>query len=447
MKKSLLVIAAAMIVALGANAQKVMTSHKMATPTGVTLQKATKAMNSEMSVRSMKKAAKASAKSIEGEYILNSNNWDGDFTASSMFTIVPAEGKITLLPAEEGETPEEFTYNVALNGFANLEGSNVYGYYNAEEGYIRVPQQVAGKSETYGDIVFSACITADGAPQTFGFDMYLIINEDGSIDIDEGDFSEYIEAGLLPAGAAITGYYNYLPSITEGGNGWNYGFDCEIYIPNATLYFATTGKYLGSSTGEWENVTKRVYVEDWGTELVINNFLGLAPVSVTLNGDGTCFIPLPQFVDDYDYTNDDFAYGCMRLVGCSLQESSISRDYTKTALNGFVTEEGMEFFKTEYREAWTDTEGGEHEAGDYFIDDDPNYIRYFAVATAADNNQAAYGMGWCCNLALQYDNETGIKNVKTAQATSNKIYNMMGQEVKSMGKGMFISNGKKFIKK
>nr|MCR5366134.1 dockerin type I repeat-containing protein [Prevotella sp.] len=234
-------------------------------------------------------------------------------------------------------------------------------------------------------------------------DMYLIINEDGSIDIDEGDFSEYIEAGLLPAGAAITGYYNYLPSITEGSNGWSYGFDCEIFVPNATMSYSTTGKQLGSNTGDWENVTKRVHVENWETALVIHNFLGQAPVIVMMNGDGTCAIPLPQYVDDYDYSNDDFAYGCMRLVGCVVDGSSISRDYTKTALNGFVKEEGLEFFKLEYREAWTDTEGGEHEAGDYFIDDDPNYIRYFAVATAADNNQAAYGLGWCCNLSIQYD--------------------------------------------
>ena len=97
-----------------------------------------------------------------------------------------------------------------------------------------------------------------------------------------------------------------------------------------------------------------------------------------------CSVALGQKMYDYDREEP---YGYFRLVGITYDGDYIVRDYDKTALNGFYEDGYCEFFKVEYKEAWTDDEG-EHEAGYYYIDDDPDYVRYVAIATANDADGA-----------------------------------------------------------
>ena len=121
----------------------------------------------------------------------------------------------------------------------------------------------------------------------------------------------------------------------------------------------------------------------------------------------------------------------------SFQQMQNQEEY----LNGFVSTDNSgakvyEFYKTEYKEAWED-EDGQHDAGYYFIDDDPEYCRYYAVASNNDADGAAYSMGWCCNTRIECDADpSGISNVKTTAKSNVKTYNLMGQEVNASAKGL-----------
>lgn len=441
MKKSLLIAVAAVMVTLGANAQVARVAQKTM---GYAYQndfKLENVMTKEYQAPVSKKlTTRRAASTIDGDYILNADNFEADFTASTSFTVASQSGTITL---DMYDGAPSFEYNVVLNDFS-YAGAVVYGKYDAEKGIIEIPVQTIFTHDTYKEIVISGGYRKGTDNVGYGKEIYLIVNEDGSMDIDEDVEEEGDEATI--------GWVSFLPNYEDGGL-WNYGFDIAVMKPNATLYYTTTGKSLGGNGSSWAKVTKRVAVEDYGEELVINGFLGLAPVSVTVNADGTCKMPFGQEMDEYDYEEYDnsYAYGRMRLVGCVIDGNSILRDYEKEFLNGFVSTDqtgakSYDFYKVEYKDAWED-ESGSHDAGYYYNDDDPNYCRYYCVATAA-GPEGAYGMGWCCNTWLETDAPaTGISNVKTTAKSNVKTYNLMGQEVNASAKGLIIRDGKKLINK
>ena len=440
---------AAFMVAMGANAQaiRIAKNTEMYNPTVVKMENVMKKeFKAFAGIKTPKQVTRRAGETgLDGEYILNSDNYEGSFTASSSFTIESGTGTITLdMYAEEGQAAPEFQYNVVLKDFT-YTGGVAYGNYNAEEGYIEIPMQTIAVHPTYKEIVLSGGYRADDDKVGYGKEIILMVNDDGSMDI----YGDVEEEGDMET----TGFVSFIPNY-ETPSLWSTGFDIMVLVPNATLNYNTTAKSLGGTGSGWSKVSKRVAVEDYGSEILVNNFLGLCPISVSVDAQaGTCNIPLGQYVDDYDYEKKypEFPYGCLRLVGCVIEGQSIGRDYTKTALNGFISEDGLEydFFKIEYKEAWTDTDG-EHEAGYYYVDDDPNYVRYIAVATAADGEGAAIGMGWCCNIWFEIDSEdpSGIAEMKanTKNATV-KTYNLMGQEVGANAKGLVIRDGKKMLVK
>ncbi len=449
MKKGLLILVAALMVAMGASAQfkQVANAQRMTLPEGVRMEKVTKNnFETFVGIKSQKKVTRRAGETgLDGTYILNSDNYAGDFTSSSEFSVESSSGTITLDQyAEEGKEAPTFEYNVVLNDFT-YSGAKAYGKYNAEEGYIEVPMQTIFVHPTYKEIVLSGGYRKADDMVGYGKEIVLIVNEDGTMDI----YDDITEEGDV----ATSGYVSFIPNYEEPGL-WSTGFDISVLVPNATLHYATTGKGLGGTGSGWAKVTKRVAIESYGSELVVNNFFGLCPISVNTDAAaGKCELPLGQYVDDYDYEKryPEFPYGCLRLVGCSLEGTSVLRDYTKKTMNGFIFEDGkvMEFFKTEYKEAWTDDDG-EHEAGDYLVDDDPEYCRYLAVATAADAEGGAVGMGWCCNIWIEFDAEdpAGITNVNNnASKAVVKTFNLMGQEVNKDAKGLIIRDGKKIVVK
>lgn len=439
MKKTLLIAVATVMVALGANAQVARVASK--TMGYAAYQNNFKLENVmvkeyQSPVSKNLTAHRAAPASIEGDYILNADNFDGSFTASTSFTVASQSGTITL---DMYDGAPSFEYNVVLNDFS-YAGAVVYGKYDAEKGIIEIPVQTIFTHDTYKEIVISGGYRKGEESVGYGKAIILIVNEDGSMDIDE----DIEEEGDLPT----TGWVSFLPNYEDGGL-WNYGFDIAVLKPNATMSYTTTGKNLGGNGSSWAKVKKRVNVEDYGTELVVNGFLGLAPVSVIVE-DGTCKIPFGQMMDDHDYEEP---YGFMHLVGCYIEGNSIGRDPSKEYLNGFVSTDNSgakvyEFYKTEYKEAWED-EDGKHDAGNYFIDDDPEYCRYYAVASNNDADGAAYSMGWCCNTWIETDpvEGTGISDVKTNAKSTVKTYNLMGQEVNASAKGLIIRDGKKMLNK
>ena len=445
MKKSLLIAVAALFVALGANAQVKRTSLPVKKAGLESAQLEKMALTPQASAApvfrsKLAKAPKAAAGEIDGEYLLNADNFEGDFTECSFFTIESSTGQITL---DQYEGEPTFDYNVVLNDFS-YEGAVVYGEYNADEGMIYIPVQQIAFNATYKEIYISGGYRSGAENLRYGKPIILIVNEDGTMDIDEDIDPDD------PDDDATTGFVSYLPNYVnpntgEEGGLWNYGFDIQVMKPNGTMEFTARGNGFGSPDG-WSKTSRRVFIEDYGTEWVVNNFLGLTPVSVTLDSDDKCFVTLGQKMYDYDREEP---YGYFRLVGITYDGDYIVRDYDKTALNGFYEDGYCEFFKVEYKEAWTDDEG-EHEAGYYYIDDDPDYVRYVAVATANDADGLCYLYGYACNMTIESDEHatSGILAPKTTVENPNaQVYDLQGRAVNSNYKGVVIQNGKKFVVK
>lgn len=448
MKKFLALSFATAMVAMTANAQLATMSQvqKFAMPEGVQLEKATTAIGYTPVAKAATARKAPALNDLGGTFILNYDNYDASFRASSEFTLSQESGTTKVCGDDEAYSDtEDFEYNVVLYDFS-YTGSKAYGYYYEEEGMILVPVQTIATNSTYGRIIMSGVVTNDGVPQSYGLNLILQVNDDGSLEIY--DNADALEEGGWDPGCIVSGWYSFLPDYEKGG-AWNFGFSCEIFKPNATMNYATTGKSLGGTGSGWAKVQKRVAVEDYEIEYVVNNFMGLCPISIEVD-DIYCELPFGQAVDDYDYTeyaNDGNEYGCMRLVGCQIDANSVSRDYDKEVMNGFLTEEGMEFYKTEYKEAWEE-DGETYEAGYYYVDTDPDYCRYFSVATLS-GPEGAYMMGWCCNLNIVFDTDgyQGINDVKNTPK-SNANYNLLGQRVlQSKVKGIVVRDGKKYFSK
>lgn len=445
MKKSLLIAVAALFVALGANAQVKRLAQpvkRMAGAESSMLEQ--KSLKADVSLRpvfhsNMAKAPKAAA-GIAGEYILNSNNYDADFTESTFFTVNEATGSITL---DQYEGTPSFEYNVVLNDFT-YEGAVVYGEYDETEGIIFIPVQQIAYSEEYKGIYISGGRRSGTESVGYGKSLVLVVNEDGTMDIDP-DYDD-----TDPDDWETEGWVSFLPNY-EGGGLWSYGFDIEVKKPNATMsYWASSPKLGGDpeATG-WSSVSKRVYIDDYGTEWVVSGFFGLTTVSITLNGDGTCAIPFGQRMYDRDFGT---GYGYMELVGVSDAGDGqhITRNYDKTALNGFWEDGYCMFYKLEYKDAWTDDNGKEHEAGYYEVQDDDNYFPYCSVATKVGSDDRLYSFGFAVDIEIETDEHaaTGIIAPKaTTDTKSTTLYDLQGRVVDGSYKGIVISNGKKMVVK
>ena len=426
------------MVVMGANAQRIHSAgNKMQyQPENFKLENV---MQKEFTSTVAKKAKthRAEAASIDGTYILNAQNFEGDFTESSFFELISESGTINL---DQYENSPEFNYNVVLKDFT-YSGAVVYGNYDAENGYIEIPVQNIAVHKTYKEIVISGGYRSGAENVGYGKEMYLIVNGDGTMDIDadveeEGDYETTGWVSFIP---------NYVdPDTNEKGGLWSYGFDIEMMMPNATMSYGTTGRLYGATSDGWTKAEQRVHVADYGSEWAVSNFL-LTQISIALNDDGTCAFELGGKA--YDYTQPD-PYGVYRFVGISLDGDYVVRNYDKQFLNGFWKDGALGFFKTEYREPWTDEEG-EHEGGNFYVDDDDEYCRYIAIATNNDDSGAAYVLGYVCNIFIEKDAEDieGIATVNTSKQNT-KTFNLMGQQVNRANvKGIVIRDGKKLMVK
>lgn len=439
MKKFLLSFAAAIMVATGASAQKISSLNALRgyQPENLKLEKVAKKCDNLSITKNVakKNAKRAEDASIEGVYILNAGNFDDDFTKSSMFSLYFEDGSINL---DQYEDNPEFTYNVVLEDFT-LAGATVYGLY--EDGQILIPMQTIFTHSTYKEIVISGGYRSGESNLGYGKALILNVYDDGTMDVDEDIEDESDDA--------TTGWVSFIPNYVDSETGeegglWDYGFDLAAMKPNATMSYETSGKLLGGTGSGWASVEKRVYVEDWGSEIVVSNFLGLCPISITINDDGTCEIPLPQDVDDYDYERYDnsYAYGRMRLLGVySDEEGYIHIDYDAESLEGRALDSGFVFYSLRYNE----------EDGKYYYTSD--IWPYICVGTAGDMSSEAtypYVMGYVFGMDIFYDeveDAEGISTINANKTTGTKTFNLMGQQVTRNGKGLFIRNGKKFVRK
>jgi hypothetical protein len=430
MKKTLLIAVATVMVALGANAQVAKSSAKFAMPEGVALQKVAKMQDAIPEINKKSSMRRADV-AIAGSYIMESNNWEADFTENSEFTMEDATGTIKAgewNTADELEFTRDFEYNVKLTGFTYASGT-AYGYFDKETSTLVVPVQVIFTNPTYGDIVMTGGKRSETGGVNYGSDIVLNLTEDG-FEFDE----EY-----------ATGWFSILPNYeAQPGATWNYGFDATVLAPNA-IQGGVEVHIESGAWGSWTRQSHMTFVEDYGSEIVVHNFFGLCPISITIDGNKAS-IATPVRVDDYDYADEgedpnyiminqwDANFENILNPGLITGNVSVDTDGTKY----------IEFYDTEYREAWTD-ESGEHEAGNYIIND---YTKWFMVHSTWGET-GAYWWGEARNVYIAIPNAqgAGISDVKTNAKSTVKTYNLMGQEVNASAKGLIIRDGKKMLNK
>lgn len=420
------------MVATGASAQRVCTAQnlKKMEPSTTNLKMQKFAEASSMTPMITKKAQTHRASGIAGTYIMEAWNFAGDFAENTSFSIEEGEGTILAGGFDDNDElvfDREFNYNVKLTNFSTT-GDVVYGDYIAEENVIHIPMQKVYTADTYGDVVMSGSKRSDTGGINYGSDIVLTIEDNGSIYFDE----EY-----------STGWFSFLPYYEEEPFAtWNYGLDASAYYPNATLGSVET-HIVNGAWGEWGNKTYDVYVEDFETEMTVHNFFGLCPISIIIDGD-KAGIECPVKVIDYDYAKEGEEPNYIQIWQWDENFENIINPGEITG-NVFVDEDGtkiIEFYETEYREAWTD-ENGDHEAGNYILTD---YTKWFMVHSNWGEN-GAYWWGEARNvyIVIPPTDVEGITDVKASEQ-STKAYNLMGQQVKN-AKGIIIRDGKKLMMK
>ena len=423
-----------MMVALSTNAQieKVSKSVKGLVPDKeCKMENVAKIDGKTMKTIYAKKATRRADASIYGDYILDVN--EGDFVSNSMFTIEEGNGTIKL---DQYEGEPEFEYNVVLRGFTYSQAV-VYGKYYESDGIIEIPEQTIYTHSTYKEVVISGGYSTTDGYVHYGREIFLIVNGDGTLDIDPDDLDEEGQKR-----EATTGWISFLPNYVdpetqEEGGLWNTGFDIFAMKPNATMscwvsgYLRTDGKTSG---WQEERASIPVYVENWDSEYVVHNFMNMASISITLEEEGSCYISLPQYMDSYPYEEP---YGLMRLVAIQIDEEGyLIRDYDIDSYYGTIYEvEGgkvIDFFEI------TD---------DGYVNSDLEQKPYLYVSTGSDAQGQAYNMGAMQAIRILIPNpeDTGITTVN-ANSKSTKTFNLMGQQVsRANAKGIVIRDGKKLM--
>lgn len=449
MKKSLLIAVAALFVAIGVNAQALRSPQafkaKVPEATKVVTAKTSKmGVKKETGLVAAKKitgdnavVSRRAAADLEGTYILDYANWDGDFTTSLAFDIVASSGTTNVIDSDDdgNEIESSFDYNLILKNFT-YEGASVYAFYDETDYTILIPAQVIvpsfvnGQGKDLGRLVFSGLVTQNGAPYNFGFNVLLEVGSDGSL--YNYDFAEELAAAEWPEGCAVTGFYDYLPDYNTGASYVEMGTTLDVFAANATQGDIEI-HIVSGDWGEWERASYPVYVEDYGSELVVHNFFGLCPISIVVEGN-TASIATPVRVMDSDYAEEGEDPNYIRI---NQWDSNFENIIEPGSIKGTISKltDGrnvVEFYDT-------DDEG-------YIIKD---YTNWFMVHSTW-GEQGAYWWGEARGVYVIWGepDASGISNVNTAKSNAaGKTYNLMGQQVSASAKGLVIRDGKKFVNK
>ena len=438
MKKSLLIAIAALFVAIGANAQfnrvpqatKFVPQATKVVPQAapVMMKKAPMDQTERLVANHVKSTVSHRAASdLEGTYILDFANWDGDFTSSSSFTITAETGTAKVISENEaGEEVEvDFDYNLRFDNLS-FAGAVVHGFFDETDNTIYIPCQVAGSYSTYGDYRFSGLVTVNGEPYNYGFDVLLVVDEDGTI--YNYDFADELAENGWPEGAAISGFWTYLP-----GQGYlEYGTTMEFYAPNASMGDVEVHLKNGD-WGDWERAEYDVHVEDYGSELVVHNFFGLCPLSINIEGEtASIATPVRMMNDDFAEEGEDPDY---------IQLWQWDEEFENIVNPGCFTGHVYELTDGRKLIEFYDTDDE-----DYIIKD---YTKWFMVhSTWGDSGAYWWGEAYGVYLIWGEASGAGINEVNTVNKTAAaKTYNMMGQEVGKDAKGLLIRDGRKYIAK
>ena len=422
MKKSLLIMAAAMFVAIGANAQKVLSKSNIA---GIKFDK-TAVMEASKFDGSHKQVTKQTPKK-----------------ASAIGTIFGSRVATQLAPDEETYEAFKFTleeanvqddkgntYNVKINDFG-IEGTTCYGIYNETDGTLRIPNQIIYDNVSLVGLGYSEATATYGPLEIVNIDSEDLVSEEDIVFVEEDGIFTFAEENT-------SAYYIYADGLDSG---WTYAFDVAFGPSNGEVsYYTTSTRFITEpGTSAWGYGEEEITYEDWGTSVQINGFLGTGVISIGKNGDGTVTMMMGQRLSGDNYGDP---YGYMHLVADALDEEAgtISVDTSIESIDGEIFED-------------VTVDGRPADVIRFFGVEDGKitWEQYLCPGTNTDEDDRWYTLGghFCdFQFILYKDGGTGINNVKADTANKTvKTYNLMGQEVNANTKGLIIRDGKKFVNK
>ena len=446
MKKNLL-IAAALVTAIGVSAQVAPVRKQLPAPT-----KCEKMMKSadfgKLNKIARVKANAPEASSIYGDYIYTYFDYfEGvEATIAKHFSIKEASGTLELkyYDGEDGEIPT-FDYNLEIDNFT-YDGAVVYGAYFEDEGVVFIPVQDAimvteenGFNGNYGPAVLTAFYEGEDGNQYYGSSITFDVDEDGNLSLGED----------------ILGWYSYLPEdLAPSGNpyAFNAGQDLQIFPVNGSMDFRTRVSFLKDEklSDSYDPAHCAINVTNWGTQLTVNCFMKEFVVSIDLNDDGTCSLPFPQIAMDYEQEIEGqtctgiYMYGSDPEGYPGLEEES---------LLGYVDGNSVRFY--------ADPEGGADIWDEEGKLKDGSYMGYiflgFLPIYDDKGEKAVYGYGWNTLIDFEWtegnddSQPMGIQNFNNTleyKLKNTQTYNIMGQQVNRKDvKGLMIRDGKKYIAK
>lgn len=331
------------------------------------------------------KKAESTTLSIAGEWIEND---DSDVPETNVFTISAVEGYSDVNCKVEG----------LVKGYAT-----VYGLWDVETKTLTIPgAQICYEYKEYGEMSLLGMVdTGDGKVGLSEDDIIFEMDEDGTLSLSNYD-----------------GLFIYMENEQFADQPcWTYAFAPELFRPNGVM------EVYNSTKNGWVPSEDVVYVDDWGFQVTVYNFVGMSAVSIDIDEETLkCEMPAGQPVYDYTGTTVDTSiYGNMHVVAAD-----------SDAEGWFVNEE---------KEAVAC-----HIEGNKILSDE-----YFLLVSNFDEEGNAYGMGWFSDLTITKTDgyqACGISQVATSTTSpSTKIYNALGQQVNAKAKGLVICNGKKRINK
>lgn len=406
--KKFLLLAAVLVTAMAANAQKFTINVETLAP------KANHVLSSNTEAFAATKAAKKNvAKYADADvvtYIETGVDYsDGEYEDEvSMLTTAIVE--IEYLN-ETGKYNGKTLPKVNITGFGSGY-CDVYGYVDDATEQIYIPRQLGYTKEGYGDMYLEALyINANNQLAWDNLDVVLTKNENGNYICWEGEEAPGARVGWI---ITMTGEYE--------GSIWTYGIESDYLVPNGVEH----GWYnFGSG---YEEMAYPVYIENNGDEVFIYNFLGMAGLGMLVE-EGEVYIPTLQPV------------------------------LNMPAQAGYPTAQYGEYFRTY---AYVVLEGGglaldeeaEYQMAAFTNDDktiDMGEDGYMGIWSKFDEEQRGYRVGIFGGLSwtLNEGSFTGINGVAASmKATADsKTFNISGQQVANDFKGIVIRDGKKFIQK
>ena len=302
--------------------------------------------------------------------------------------------------------------------------AEVIGYVDDINGKIYIPRQVAyeypDKTKGYGKMYLEALvINEDGTQITWtGEDLVLFKTEYGYVAWDGTEEPGAMYGWVITMPEYMDGYDD------EGLCGiWNYGMGSDYMFANAeeeeTISLAQSGSWT-----DWERVSRPVYVDDQGDEIVVYNFMGQTGLLMYAD-EGEVYIPAGQPIE---------------TMPGRYYETEGYGEYFRT-YNCDITEEGKIIPDPEAEYTMAIIEGNT------ITMNEDNMIH---VASLIDEEGMAYRMAYVGDVVITLNEgdfiagSVGIKDLKASQ-NNNVRYNLNGQRVNSV-KGIVISNGKKYVK-